>query len=150
MSTEKRQKSSKGNAILESSLILGAFLAMMIGAFDFGQFLFVHQALVERARYAARWGAVTNPSDTTSIQNMVLYYQSTAPSSGTSGYFGLTSGMVSVTTQGGIDSTHPNGTDDYRLIITISNYPYSILSPYIAGTYMGPNINIVVPLGLPT
>jgi Flp pilus assembly protein TadG len=127
--------------MVETAIIFVAFILMLVGIFDFGQFLFVHQALVERARYAARWGAVNDPTNTTSITNMVLYNQSTTPQSGTPTYFNLSSANVSVTNPG-------SGTNDYRLTIQISGYSYLILSPYIAGTYTGIPVTVSVPLGI--
>jgi Flp pilus assembly protein TadG len=140
-STSRRRRTSKGAVMLETALIFAVFAVMLIGTFDFGQFLFIHQALVERARYAARWGAINDPTDSTSITNMVLYNQSAAPPLGTSGYFNLAASNVVVSNPG-------SGTDNYRLNITISGYTYNILSPYIAGTYTGPTITVSVPLGL--
>jgi Flp pilus assembly protein TadG len=136
--SRRRLKSSRGSALVEAAFVLIPFAAMLIGIVDFGQFLFIHQALVERARYAARWGAVTDPTNTTAIQNMVLYNQPTASTG--SGYFGLTASMVQVTTQ-------DSGTDDYRLVVNITNYPYQVFSLFISGTYYGPNVTISVPLG---
>jgi Flp pilus assembly protein TadG len=127
--------------MVETAIIFVAFILMLVGIFDFGQFLFVHQALVERARYAARWGAVNDPTNTTSITNMVLYNQSTTPQSGTPTYFNLSSANVSVTNPG-------SGTNDYRLTIQISGYSYLILSPYIAGTYTGIPVTVSIPLGI--
>jgi TadE-like protein len=124
--------------MLELTLIFLVFFSLLIGAFDFGQFLFIHQALVERARYAARWGMATSGATTAQVQNMVIYGQSTA---GSNGYFGLTSSMVTVT------ASNPN-TWNWCISILISNYPYKMLSPYIAGNYTGPNINVTVPLGM--
>ncbi len=136
-----RRRVSGGSVFVESALIFLAFTAMLTGAFDFGQFLFVQQALVERARYAARWGAVNDPTDSASITNMVLYYQAAPPAPGTSSFFGLTASNVAV--------TNPDaGTDDYRLTVQISGYAYTVLSPYISGSYTGPPINVSVPLGL--
>src|SRR5262245_18559948 len=109
--SQRRQQRSRGGVFVESALIFIVFTVMLMGAFDFAQFLFIHQALVDRSRSAARWGAVTDPSNTTAIQNMVLYNQTTAPIGSSIGVFGLTSDMVSVSTQG-------SGTDDYRLIVT--------------------------------
>ena len=126
--------------MIESAFIFLVFAGLLIGAFDFGQFLFVHQALVERVRYAARWGAVTDPTDSTAITNMVLYYQPTAPVSG-SGYFNLTSSNVSVTTPDPL-------TDSYRLTVQISGYSYTVLSPFIAGARTGIPIVSSVPLGI--
>jgi hypothetical protein len=99
-STTQRQTGSRGGVLIETALIGLVFFFLLIGAFDFGQFLFIHQALVERARSSVRWGAVTlAANESTSldqIKNMILYNQSTNPG-GTSGYFGLTSAMVDVT-----------------------------------------------------
>jgi len=127
--------------MVETAIIFVAFVFILVGIFDFGQFLFVHQALVERARYAARWGAVNDPTDSTSITNMVLYNQSTSPQTGTPTYFNLSSSNVSVTNPG-------SGTNDYRLTIQISGYSYLVLSPYIAGTYTGIPVTVSVPLGI--
>lgn len=139
--TSRRRRSSKGNVMVETAFIFIAFALMLISIFDFGQFLFVHQALVERARSAARWGAVNDPTDSTSITNMVLYNQSATPASGTPTYFNLASANVSV--------TNPNsGTNDYRLTVQISGYNYTVLSPYIAGSYTGIPITVSVPLGI--
>src|SRR4029077_19147118 len=96
---------------------------------------------VDRARSAARWGALSDPTNTSAIQNMVLYNQTTAPSGVTNGVFGLTSSMVNVSTQ---DTTT---SDNYRLIVTITNYPYQMISPIIGGTYKGAKITISFPIG---
>ena len=138
--SSRRRRTNKGSVFVETALIFIVFAGMLIGAFDFGQFLFIHQALVERARYAARWGAINDPTDSTSITNVVLYNQATTPPSGTP-YFNLTASNVTVTNP-------DSNTDNYRLNIQISGYSYTILSPYIAGSHTGPAINVSVPLGL--
>ncbi|MBI3210784.1 MAG: pilus assembly protein [Candidatus Solibacter usitatus] len=131
----------KGSVMVESALIFLALATMLMGIFDFGQFLFVHQALVERARYAARWGAVNDASDTAAIKNMVLYNQGAAPLDAAVPFFNLSPSNVAV--------TNPDaGTNDYRINVQISGYTYTVLSPYIGGTYTGPPITVSVPLGL--
>jgi Flp pilus assembly protein TadG len=154
MNRQQSKKRQRGSALVETGFIFTTFAFMLIGAFDFGQFLFIHQALVERARTAARWGAVSDPTNHTAIQNMVLYNESTAPVSQggggngwggglnttAPGYFGLTSDMVQVSDPG-------SGTNDYRLTVFITNYPYTVLSPYIGGTHIGPNITVSYPIG---
>jgi Flp pilus assembly protein TadG len=138
MDTRKSRKRQRGSVLVETGFIFTTFAFMLIGAFDFGQFLFIHQALVERTRSAVRWGAVNDPTNHTSIQNMVLYNQSTAPGNNQSGYFGLTSGMVQV--------SDPGTGNDHHLVVFITNYSYTVLSPYIGGTYMGPNITVSYPI----
>lgn len=139
-----RRKKSKGGALVESALIALILFPMMVGIFDFAQFLYIQQAIVERARYAARWGAINDPTNSTAIQNMVLYDQSTAPADGTPTFFNLTASNVSSSVLG-LSSGLP--TDDYRMVLTVSGYQYTMISPYIFGTYTGPPISITVPLG---
>lgn len=78
----KSRKAQSGQAMLESALVLVMFLVVLIGIVDMGQFLYFHQSLTERARAAARYGAV--------------------------------------------------GTDDARIVVTINNYQYRFLSPYMS------------------
>ncbi len=136
MKQKDRRKRQRGAVMIETALVFSAFTFMLIGAADFGQFLFIHQALVERGRNAARWGALSDPTNTTAIQNMVLYNQ---PTAGTSAYFGLSRSNVQVTNPGA-------GTNDSRVAILITNYPYVVLSPLIGGTYNGPNISVTYPV----
>jgi Flp pilus assembly protein TadG len=139
--SRRRRQTSKGAVFLESALIYLIFICMLIGAFDFGQFLFVHQALVERARYAARWGAINDPTDSASIKNMIRYNQAADPPAGTASYFNLTDANVTVTNPG-------SGTDNYYLNVQISGYAFTALSPYLAGTLTGPPVTVSVPLGM--
>jgi Flp pilus assembly protein TadG len=134
--SNNRRRKSGGHVMIEVSFIFIVFFAMLIGVFDFGQFLFVHQALTERAREAARNG-MANDWTNNQIQNFMLYGQT---GTGSTGYFGLNSSMVTVTQSDA-------NTWNWRINIQVSNYPYKILSPFIAGTYIGPNINVTVPLG---
>lgn len=137
----KRRSKNRGSAYVEAAFIFLALFTMLIGAFDFGQFLFVHQAIIERARYAARWGAIYGPTNTTAIQNMVLYYQYNTPAAGTPAYMGLAPANIEVSTAGA-------GTDNHRLTVRITNYRFSTIAPYLAGSYIARNVDVVVPLGL--
>ena len=125
----KSRRSQSGQAMLESALAMMVFLVILIGIMDMGQFLYFHQSLTERARAAARYGAVHSYSNSgLDTQNMAIYnnpaggektflpYLNTTP--GTNGY-------VSATLTG-------SGTDDARIIVTINNYPYNFLSPYMS------------------
>ena len=132
-------KTRRGSVMVELSLIGSLFFVLVIGLMDVGQTLFLQQALLERVRSAARWGAATDPTNSAGIQSMVLYLQPTAPEGGVPS-FGLTSTMVSV-------STPDAGTDNYRLVVQVSGYPVKLLSPYLAGSYKGAPISVTVPLG---
>ena len=139
--TSRRRRASKGSAFVEMAAISLVFLMLLLGAFDFGQFLFVHQALVERARYAARWGAINDPTNSASIKNMVRYLQSADPPSGTASYMNLTDSNVTVSNPG-------SGTDNYYLTVRISDYSFVVLSPVIGGNLTGPPVTVSVPLGM--
>jgi len=136
----RRRNTSRGSVMVEMSLIGVVFFVLVIGILDFGQFLFVQHAIVERARAAARWGVVNGATNTTAIRNMVLYYQPTAPDDTKTGSFGLTTDMIHV-------STPDAGTDDYRLVLQVSGYSYTVLSPFLAGSYHGAPITVSMPLG---
>jgi Flp pilus assembly protein TadG len=120
--TKRNTRSQRGSGMVETALILLTFLMMLIGTIDFGQVLYFHQSLVERARAAARYGAI-NPTDSTGIKNVALYNSTTA---GTTPLLpGLTAAMVSVQDLG-INSP------EARVMVTISGYPINFISPYIA------------------
>jgi Flp pilus assembly protein TadG len=126
-----------GSRLVESALVALVFLATLIGIFDLGQILFVHQAFVERARSAARYAAV-NTFDEAAFKNMVLYHQTTVPEGRTSGIFGLTPAQVSVT-------QHDVNTNDHRIVVAINDYPCRFLSPLIARVFTGRSITISLP-----
>ncbi len=86
-----RRKRTAGPAIVETSLSLLLYTTIIFSLVDFGYIMYLHQAITDRARAAARYGAL-NPGDTTGMQNMVLYYQTTGSGPG---LFGLTSSNVS-------------------------------------------------------
>lgn len=122
---------------VELSLIFMVVVCMLIGMLDFGQFLFIHQFLTERARGAVRYGVTTSPIDVTGVRNMVLYGETSGAGNG---IFGLTPAMVEVS----VDAAN---TDDYRLTVRVTNFRYLVFSPYIGGSYRGPEILATLPLG---
>jgi Flp pilus assembly protein TadG len=140
------RSSTRGHVMVETALIFVAFFSMLLGIFDFGQFLFLHQALVERARSATRWGAMNDATED-EIKNKMLYDQSTNP--GGTGYFGLTSSMVVVTkTTDAIcvvndPTVYP--TLYKRINVRVQNYPYVMLSLFSGGTYNGATIAVASP-----
>jgi hypothetical protein len=142
-----RTNRETGSAIVEAALVFMVFASMLIGILDFGQFLFIHQTLTERAREAARYGIVNDLTNATLMQNVVLYGQASGgsvpsqPSNSDVGIFNVMRTSVVVTTLG-------IGTDDYRLLVQIQNYTYNLYSPGIAATFNGPKITASLPLGI--
>jgi len=62
----------RGQALVETTLILGAFMGLLLGIVHVGVQLIERQALLERVRQAARWGA-TQPFAENQICNLVLF-----------------------------------------------------------------------------
>jgi hypothetical protein len=131
------RKRQRGSHLVESSLIMMVFFATVIGALDFGQVLFVHQSLVERARSGARFGTV-NEYDPVKIRNMVLFNQPERPDGANTGMFGLTDANVLV-------SRMDANTSEDRVNVTISNYNFQFMSPWIAGTVTGLPVKATFP-----
>ena len=122
----KSRGSQRGQAVVESALIMLIFLPVLIGILDFGQFLYFHQSLTERARAAARYGAVHTYSGGSDSANVAVYNDPAGTANGATALLpDLTTGIVSATLSGA-------GTDDARITVTISNYPYSFVSPYMS------------------
>src|SRR5262245_51631221 len=122
----------RGQAVVESALIMVIFLPLLIGILDFGQFLYFHQSLTERARAAARYGAVHTYTDGADSVNFAIYND---PSGNANGATALLPHLTSDTnqTQGVVTAALSGaGTDDARITVTITNYPYNFYSPYLS------------------
>jgi hypothetical protein len=128
----------RGQAMIEGALVTLILAVVLIGIFDLGLVLFIHQTFATRVRSAVRYGVV-NTYDPVVITNMVLYGQ---PTAGTTGVFGLTAAMVSV-------ARTDVGTNDQRIVVTISGYPYRFFSPWIGGAFNGRSIMASLPLETP-
>jgi hypothetical protein len=137
----ERAHRRRGDAMLEGALVVLILVNVLIGIADLGTALFIRQTFVFRARSAARYGAITNAAEA-AVRNMVLYGSPTAPEGAPAGPFGLTADMVAV-------SKFDIGTNEQRLVVAISGYPYRFLTPWIAGTFTGRDIVSSAPLETP-
>jgi TadE-like protein len=93
-----KRSRSKGQSLVETSMILAAFMGLLVGMMSVGQTLFVRQTFSERVHQAARWGAV-NGYAPESIRNLVLY-GTTIPDVGATSFMGLAASEVMVTAPG--------------------------------------------------
>ena len=130
-----RQRSERGQTLVEGALALLVFMSLLFAVIDCGLVMVSHQTLVERVRAAVRWGVV-RPWDGTGEQvaNLILYDQPDAPRATTAGYLGLTRENVQVRYQPP-STSHP---DDEVLSVAIVNYRYRFLSPWITQTFINP------------
>jgi len=61
-----------GQSLVETALILAAFMGLLLGMTGVGEMIFVRQTLADRAGQAARWGAL-NPYNPAAIRDMVRF-----------------------------------------------------------------------------
>jgi hypothetical protein len=131
-------KERRGGSLIESTLVLMVLLTLMFSIFDFGFVLFEHHTLLHQARTAARYGAI-NPDDLTAIRNIVIYGRTGAPHDNPPGIFGLRASMV-----------HVDRADDWtpedRIVIKVSGYRYTMITPFMAGTFTGKPITVSAPV----
>lgn len=62
----------RGQSLVETALILAAFMGLLLGMTGVGESLFIRQTLADRAREAARWGAL-HPYNPAKIRAMVRF-----------------------------------------------------------------------------
>jgi hypothetical protein len=87
-----------GQSLVESAMILAAFMGLLVGMATIGESLFVRQTLADRAGMAARWGAL-NTYDPAAIRRVVLY-GTAAPAPGETAFLGLAPAAVDVSNPG--------------------------------------------------
>jgi hypothetical protein len=94
----RREHRQAGQSLIESALILTAFMGLLIGMAGVGQLLFVRETLADRARMAARWGAL-NTYNPAAIRRMVLFGAADAAPN-QQAFFGLSPAAVEVSNPG--------------------------------------------------
>lgn len=122
-------RSQRGQSLVEGTLVLFVFLSMLLGIADCAQVVFAHQALVERARAAARWGSVHGWQGPEPIVNLVLYGQTQEPPAA-AGYLGMSPANVEVTYR----PATPDRPDDETLTVAVVNFQSHLFSPWLART----------------
>ena len=121
----KSRNKQRGQAMVESALILLIFVPVLLGIADFGQILYFHGSLTERTRAASRYGAVHTYTDGLAIRNVAVY-NNPSPTADTKPLIPfLTTALVSAT----LDDP---GTDSARITVTITNYPFNFISGFMS------------------
>ena len=123
-----RRKKQKGQAMLETALVITTLVSMLVFTVDMGRLLLIQQWVGERTRATARAASVNNWT-ATQIANYLVYNNTTAPNGGGAGYLGLLTSQVNSTFLGSSNSP------DYRLQVTVSGVPVMTFIPYMAHTY---------------
>jgi Flp pilus assembly protein TadG len=124
----RRKKAQRGQALVETALVLLTLISMIIFIMDMGRILLLQQFIGERARATAR-SAVVNNWTSTQAANFLVYNSTTAPGGGGAGYLGLQTTQVAYNTLG------TSGSSDYRLQVKVTGVPVLTWIPYIAHQY---------------
>jgi uncharacterized membrane protein len=132
-----RNRKRKGQAMVESTFVLLAAIMMLVGTFDLAQIFFVHQSLVERTRLTSRYAA-SNYSDPNTATNYFLYGTATQPGISTATFLGVQPSMVSVV-------RYDANTNNDRMQVSVRDYNYQFIMPYMAGIYTGKPIVATAP-----
>jgi hypothetical protein len=128
----------RGQSAIEGLLVMVVLIGTVLAILDFGQMMFLHQTLTERARTAARYAGL-HPADPDGARNLVLYGDTSAPDGAPAGFWGLTSSAVSVV------RINPDSNED-SMVVTISNYQFRFFSLWISGSVRGKPITASSPV----
>jgi hypothetical protein len=132
-----------GQSMVEATLVLLVFFSLLFAVVDCGQVLFAHEALVERARSAVRWGVMHPWQGPDAIVNLVLYGGTEEPRRRTEGYLGMTPANVQVHYQPPT-AEHP---DDEILSVSIVNFESRFISPWAEKVLISPRpVMIAAPM----
>jgi Flp pilus assembly protein TadG len=144
-----RNKKQRGQTLIESVLALFVFLAFVIGTLDFGQYLYFHQSLTERARAAARYGAV-NPGDRTGIQNVAIYNDPSGSVNGATAIIpNFTTTMITVCLPGDVSCSDSASGPDWRVTVTISGYQMTMFNFLLPRSFTNRPITASMPSETP-
>ena len=138
-----RKARQAGQSLVEATLVLLVFFALLLGVIDCGEVLYAHEALVERARSAVRWGALHPWQGPDPIVNLVLYGATEEPRRSTPGYLGMTPSNVQVRHQ----PPTAERPDDEILTVSIVNFESHFVSPWAAQVLISPRpVMIAAPM----
>lgn len=130
----------RGQSLVEATLVLLVFFALLLGVVDFGQVLFAHQALVERVRSAVRWGSLHPDAGPQPVRNLVLYG---TPAPGSDRFLDLPedSVVVAFAEEDGVPTLH----------VEVVNFEAPLFAPWWPGLshrLMNPRpVSVTAPLG---
>jgi hypothetical protein len=112
----------RGQSLVEGTLVMLLFFALLLGVVDCGQLIFAHQALVERARAAARWGSLHPEAGPEPVRNLLLYG---TPEPGLSRFPGVVEENVHVSfrEEDGVPALH----------VEVVNFEAPLFAPWWAG-----------------
>lgn len=80
LSSSRHNRSRRGTTITETAIILSAFIAFLLGVFEYGRFIMIRNLLDNAAREGARQATITTSTGTTAqVQTTVQNYLLSQP-----------------------------------------------------------------------
>ena len=135
-----KTRSERGSTVVESAMVVMIALVLMIGILDFGQIMFMHQAIMNRVRSVAREAAVKNYT-ANAVKNLIVY-NTQSPSDASTPMFGLSTSNVDV-------SYSDASSSEQRLFVSVTNLEYRTYTPLFARTLRNLPIRLSVPTEQP-
>jgi len=139
----RARKRQRGQALVETALVLLVTLSMILFIFDMGRILLTEQFISERARVAVR-NAVVNSWDATAVKNYVAYgstgHLRGDPDDDDPGILGINPSQVTFT------SYPDSGIGDARYQVTVSGVPMFTFVPYLPGSFNAPSVTATAPV----
>lgn len=125
---------TRGQSLVEATLVLLVFFALLLGVVDCGQVMYSHQVLQDRVNSAVRYGSLHRfDPNGDQIANLILYDQLTEANGAKSPFLGLTRENIQVRYQ----------PDQALLSVSIVNYQSHFFSPWISKAVISPRPVIV-------
>lgn len=119
----------RGQSLVEATIVLLVFFALLVGVIDCGQVIYSHQVLQERVRSAVRYGSLHRfDPNGDQIADLILYDQLTDPNGAKSPFLGLSRENIQVRYQ----------PDQSLLTVAIVNYQSHFFSPWITRPVIDP------------
>jgi hypothetical protein len=131
---------------VEAAFVLLLFVALLIGATDLARIMYIHNAVNERVRSAARKAAIYSYTPD-QVKSLVAYNSITPPSgtdftSNSPGFQGITPSNVSVEV---LDAS----SNDKRIQVIVTGMRIVTLSPWMRGVAGNIPVQFTVPLETP-
>ena len=138
-----RKRTQRGQSLVEGTLVMLVFFALLLGVFDVGQVLFAHQSLIERVRAAVRWGILHPDADPNRVVTYVLYGRPDAPPMTGMGFLGMTEENVRVEYRKPTELKP----DDNLLHVEIVNFKSTMFTPWFAKSFLNPRpVSMTAPM----
>jgi len=110
----------RGQSLVETTLVLVAFMGLLVGVIDVGQTLVIRETLADRVQAAVRWGVI-HAYDPGAIRNLVLF-GTAAPGAGDAPIFGLKAADIVVRN---LECPGP----DCRVSVAVASHGVEISAP---------------------